>query len=492
MTGGSLIAVVPNAKGLFGAHVRFADITHELSFAPRSVSQICAVTSLELTAVVEHGPLVHGVVSAMRWAAWQVIRSAMLAARLAAEGADWRWPVFTQDLVFVARKPLPRRIAGVSELDTSVLLLPGVASDDSRSMTRYARELFTALSALAGNGRITLERPVQRRYLSGVMDGPLARRIDSAWSRYVAYPRSLRRRKAGVFHILDHGYAHLIRSLDPDRTVVTCHDLIPLLAAEGVIPVDVPPMVARTFRLRVAYLARARAVIAVSDATKVTLERYTSVRSDRIVVIPQGVNPTFRFAANRTTTQRASAGLAKASAVVLQVASGGRYKRYKNTPVLLHAFAQLRSRLTGVVLVRIGAPFHPDEAELARKLGICDAIRHPTRIDDDRGLADWYNAADVLVFPSLWEGFGWPPLEAMACGTPVVASDIPAIAEVVGNAGLLVPADDPSAVARATEQVLTDTALASSLRQKGLERASHFTWANTAARTLAVYNALIP
>lgn len=102
--GGNLIAVVPNAKGLFGAHVRFADITHELSFSPSSVSQICTVAGLELTEVLEHGPLVHGVVSAARWAAWQVVRSMLLAARLA-EGADWRWPVFTQDLVFVARKP---------------------------------------------------------------------------------------------------------------------------------------------------------------------------------------------------------------------------------------------------------------------------------------------------------------------------------------------------------------------------------------------------
>ena len=108
VAGGSLIAVVPNAKGLFGAHVRFADITHELSFAPISVGQICAVADLELAAVLEHGPLVHGVVSAVRWTAWQVVRSALLAARLA-EGADWRWPVFTQDLVFVARKPEPRR-----------------------------------------------------------------------------------------------------------------------------------------------------------------------------------------------------------------------------------------------------------------------------------------------------------------------------------------------------------------------------------------------
>ena len=103
--GGSLIAVVPNTKGLFGAHVRFADITHELSFSPGSVSQICAVAGLELTVVLEHGPLVHGFVSAVRWTAWQVIRSALLAARLA-EGADWRWPVFTQDLVFVASKPV--------------------------------------------------------------------------------------------------------------------------------------------------------------------------------------------------------------------------------------------------------------------------------------------------------------------------------------------------------------------------------------------------
>ena len=375
-------------------------------------------------------------------------------------------------------------IAGVSALDTTVLLLPGVASDNSASMNRYARELFAALGGLSQDGRITIERPVQRRYLSRILDAPQARRIDSAWSRYVAYPRLLRLREAGVFHILDHGYAQLIRSLDPDRTVVTCHDLIPLLAAEGVIPIDMSPIVARTFRLRIACLARARRVIAVSEATKATLERYTSVRPDRIVVIPYGVNPMFRYAANRTTTVRASAGLAQGSLVVLQVATRG---RYKNTPVLLHAFARLRSRLEDVVLVRIGAPFHPDEAALAHTLGIHDAIRHVARIDDDRVLAQWYNAADVLVFPSLWEGFGWPPLEAMACGTPVVASNIRAVAEVVGDAGMLVPSDAPSAVARATEHVLTDAALATSLRQKGLERARQFTWEQTAMRTLAVY-----
>jgi 2-polyprenyl-3-methyl-5-hydroxy-6-metoxy-1,4-benzoquinol methylase len=101
--GGCLIAVVPNAKGLFGAHVRFADITHEMSFTPMSVGQLCAVIGLEAPTVLEHGPIIHGAVSALRWTCWQAIRAGLLVARLA-EGADWRWPVFTQDLVFVARK----------------------------------------------------------------------------------------------------------------------------------------------------------------------------------------------------------------------------------------------------------------------------------------------------------------------------------------------------------------------------------------------------
>jgi SAM-dependent methyltransferase len=102
--GGRLLAVVPNAKGLFGAHVRFADITHELSFTPVSVRQICGVVGLDCEAVLEHGPIVHGPISAARWAVWQGIRSLLFVARLA-EGADWQSPVFTQDLVFVARKP---------------------------------------------------------------------------------------------------------------------------------------------------------------------------------------------------------------------------------------------------------------------------------------------------------------------------------------------------------------------------------------------------
>ena len=99
---GQLIGVVPNAKGLFGAHVRFGDVTHELSFTPGSVTQVCAVAGFDPPTVLEHGPIVHGPASAVRWLVWQLFRAVLLTARVA-ESGDTRWPVFTQDLVFVAR-----------------------------------------------------------------------------------------------------------------------------------------------------------------------------------------------------------------------------------------------------------------------------------------------------------------------------------------------------------------------------------------------------
>lgn len=354
-------------------------------------------------------------------------------------------------------------------------------------MVRYARELFSALTALAGSSRtITLDRPQQPR-LSQLIPHRQMKRVETAWARYVAYPRALRGRRADVFHVLDQADAHLIRSLDAERTVITCHDLIPLLAAEGVIPVRVSVTVARTFRWRVAHLALARTVIVGSHATKAALERYTSVQPGRIAVVPYGVQTTFRTIAVRSAT-RAAAGLSNVSPVILQVASAG---RYKNTPVLLHALARLQPRLGHpLVLVRIGAPFYADEEALASRLGVIGSTRYLGSVDDET-LAAWYNAADVLVFPSLCEGFGWPPLEAMACGTPVVASNIAPITEIVGDAGLLVAPDDPAAVADAAEQVLTDPALAASMRERGLARARQFTWERTAAGTLAVYDAAL-
>jgi glycosyltransferase involved in cell wall biosynthesis len=123
-------------------------------------------------------------------------------------------------------------------------------------------------------------------------------------------------------------------------------------------------------------------------------------------------------------------------------------------------------------------------------LGLRDDVRFVGYLPDD-DLAAVYNMADLFVFPSLYEGFGLPPLEAMACGLPVVASSAPALAEVLNGAALLVNPSDVAALAEASARALRDRRLRSRLRRQGLERAGQFSWQRTARGTVAVYEAAL-
>ena len=120
------------------------------------------------------------------------------------------------------------------------------------------------------------------------------------------------------------------------------------------------------------------------------------------------------------------------------------------------------------------------------ELGLEDEIIFPGFVADE-DLPALYNLAELFVFPSLYEGFGLPPLEAMACGTPVVTSDRPSLPEVVGEAGLMVEATDSQELAEAMEQVLRDEDLSREMREKGLRQAEKFTWEAAAGKLLGVY-----
>jgi glycosyltransferase involved in cell wall biosynthesis len=124
-----------------------------------------------------------------------------------------------------------------------------------------------------------------------------------------------------------------------------------------------------------------------------------------------------------------------------------------------------------------------------QRLGLSEHVHTPGFIDGAEQ-ALWYNAAAVFAYPSLYEGFGLPPLEAMACGTPVVVSNTTSLPEVVGRAGLLVPPLDERALATALRRVLEDDHLASRLRQASLERAATFSWRRMALETLRSYDEL--
>jgi len=165
----------------------------------------------------------------------------------------------------------------------------------------------------------------------------------------------------------------------------------------------------------------------------------------------------------------------------------------KNLPRLLEAYALLRRR-PGVrhrLVLAGGRGWYYDEIRAAvERLGLRDEVLFPGYVpEEDKPL--WYSAADLFVYPSLYEGFGLPPLEAMACGTPVVVSNTSSLPEVVGEAGLCVDPLDPEALARAMLALISDRERHRAYREAGLARARAFTWRTTAARTAALYHAVL-
>ena len=143
-------------------------------------------------------------------------------------------------------------------------------------------------------------------------------------------------------------------------------------------------------------------------------------------------------------------------------------------------------------LVVVGARgwLYDDVFRAVERLGLAGRVRFAGHVPGEQ-LPLWYNAAEVFVYPSLYEGFGLPPLEALACGTPVVTSATSAMPEVVGDAAVLVDPRDPEALAAALTRLLAAAALRATLRDRGPRRAALFSWARTAAATRAVYDEVL-
>jgi glycosyltransferase involved in cell wall biosynthesis len=162
----------------------------------------------------------------------------------------------------------------------------------------------------------------------------------------------------------------------------------------------------------------------------------------------------------------------------------------KNVVTLIRAYARLRSEWPAAPdLILAGGTgwMYGEVYATLRRLGLAEHIRCAGFVPDSEQPL-WYNAAAVFAYPSLYEGFGLPPLEAMACGTPVVVSDCTSLPEVVGPAGLLVPPADERSLASSLKRVLEDDALARTMRQAGLERAAQFSWRRMAVETLRCYD----
>jgi glycosyltransferase involved in cell wall biosynthesis len=302
-------------------------------------------------------------------------------------------------------------------------------------------------------------------------------------ARDVAVVRQLRR-VDGVVHIPNH---HLSRYGPFLRRpyVVTVHDMIRYLDLTRREPlIHRPNRRDRLYiALDVAGVRRADAVIAPSKATKHDLVHHLGLPDGRVAVVYEGVDRAVFHPTDRRIFP---------APYVLFV--GSEHPR-KNLASVFRALARLKcnARFRDFRLVKIGAPggheaaFREQTLAALRASGLArgDVVfAERVAIDD---LAPYYAGAECLVLPSLHEGFGLPALEAMACGCPVVVSNITALPEVVGDAGLLVDPTDSQAIADAVAAVVDDRRLRDDVRRRGLARAARFTWERAAAETVRVY-----
>lgn len=259
----------------------------------------------------------------------------------------------------------------------------------------------------------------------------------------------------------------------PVPLVVTLHDLIPwALGGRRMLGERSRWWLGRRL------LPRADAVIAVSERTAEDAQRRARVGRDRLEVIPEAVGPAFRPAEG--AVERVAARHGVQGRYVLYV---GALDARKDPLALRRAWRAVRAAGIDVDLVVAGTPGAQAPAAMkgARLVG------HVT-VDE---LVDLYSAAACLLFPTRYEGFGLPALEAMACGCPVVAYHNSSLPELVGDAAVLVDDGDVRALGRAALAVVGDEEEAARLRRLGLQRARGFTWRRTARRTIAVYERLL-
>lgn len=268
------------------------------------------------------------------------------------------------------------------------------------------------------------------------------------------------------------------------RLVVTVHDLAFRLHPETA-PQSTRWWLARIDRT----LHQASRVIAVSEATKRDLLELYGMNAERITVIPHGVDEQVFRPPPPGEIERVRRRFGITGPYLLSL--GGIEPR-KNLPNLVRAFARLPGpdRLV-LVLAGGSVEWNPEGRDALEEAlndvpqDIAERVVLLGYVEEQDKVA-LLGGADALVYPSLYEGFGLPVLEAMACGTPVVTSDLSALPEVAGDAALLVDPSDPSAIASAVERVRDDPDLRRELRRKGMSRAAGYTWQETARRTAAV------
>ncbi|MEL6130217.1 MAG: glycosyltransferase family 1 protein [Cyanobacteria bacterium J06627_3] len=357
------------------------------------------------------------------------------------------------------------------------------------SMDVYADALVDGLKTVRPHWKIFEEFP--HNPVQGNRTNSLIKGIQKYHQRYWQYPKHLQQCDADVFHIIDHSDGYLVNWLKKKNspTVVTCHDLINLIHPELFRDrARFPWLSLATWKYSLQSMCQAHRIISVSNHTAQDIVQHLKLNPAQIQTVPNGVDRIFQAdASGQATNFREKFSVPQDTCCLLNVGSNN---PRKNIITILHVINQLRNKNFPIRFWKAGDDFTNDQKTFIAEHQLDSCVSYLGKPDKET-LIQIYNAADVLVAPSTYEGFGITVIEAMACGLPVVASNVTSLPEVVNDAATLVDPLDTDGIAHAVEQIFTQPALRDEFIQKGFKRAAQFNWHNTAEQIAQIYESLL-
>jgi glycosyltransferase involved in cell wall biosynthesis len=363
---------------------------------------------------------------------------------------------------------------------------------------QYTRRLAYGLLNLDGGPECLLLRPhygdgpaiasprpahISERFLAPPL--PLGENAAKLWFEQVSFPRACLDEGVDVLHVPYFAPPFL----GARKTLVTIHDLIPLI-----LPAYRGSLLVRTYtRLVAAAARRAAAIVTDSQASRRDILRLLRVPAERVRVVHLAADKSFRPESSGQRLQEVRQRYGLPEEYVLYI---GGFDHRKNLNTLIAAYASLRAELRGrIPLVIAGrlptrdSDFFPHPRRLVEQQCVQDRVVFVGWVEEKDKPA-LYSGATLFVFPSLYEGFGLPVLEAMSCGTAVVASNSTSLPEITGDSALLVDPHDTEGLAAAMTLLLEDAAHREELASKGLQRARLFSWDKTVAQTMEAYRSV--
>ncbi|MEO1524560.1 MAG: glycosyltransferase family 1 protein [Planctomycetota bacterium] len=358
-----------------------------------------------------------------------------------------------------------------------VALLDTTEAGSRGSMTRYRLQLERALAEYASDTVRFESVHLGRRHEA-------RRRVPAKFHTYARHFRCWRDARKfdaasfDILHLLDGSFGYVASAVDASRTVVTVHDIIPRLQVEGRFPAA--PGISRPSRWLIQRslrgVSRAEVVCSVSDNTKQDLVRIGCRTPNDTRVVPMAIEPDL-FSVEECQDHGGSS-----TPSLFHLGNNG---FYKNRCGAVEVFRRIQSE-SDLSLVLAGPP--PDEAlrELVQQHDLQNRVRFENDPDQET-LGRLYRESSVFVFPSLYEGFGWPPLEAMSVGCPVVCSDAGSIPEVVGDAAIVEASEDYDAMARGCERLLSEASFREQMIKRGFERVREHSLERLATQMVSIY-----